>query len=192
MKKLGIVVAVVGLNALFVTCGNQQEEGGTKNLSQKELMKTGAEITKSVGMTLIKTVKQKMSEGGVEAALQFCNANALSITDSLSQEHGVRVKRTALKTRNPDNNPTELEKEALSKMALQQPPQPSVQMTDDGSAVYFQPIVLKGFCQVCHGVPGESLTLQTDSLIKSHYPSDRATGFSEGDLRGMWAVYFDE
>lgn len=191
MKRL-LVITGIGLLSGIMACQDQSGSAGEQERSEKEMMDAGAEITKSVGMTLIKTVKQKMSEGGVEAALQFCNANALNITDSLSQEHGVRVKRTALKTRNPDNNPTELEKEALSKMALQQPPQPSVQMIEDGNAVYFQPIVLKGFCQVCHGVPGETLTLQTDSLIKSHYPSDRATGFSEGDLRGMWAVYFDE
>ena len=191
MKHISVFIGI-GLLTALLACQDQSGSSEEQNLTEEELMETGASITKSVGMTLIKTVQQKMSEGGVESALQFCNANALNITDSLSKEHGVRVKRTALKTRNPDNNPTELEKEALSKMALQQPPQASVQMTEDGNTVYFQPIVLKGFCQTCHGIPGQTMTVQTDSLIKAHYPSDRATGFSEGDLRGMWAVYFDE
>ena len=154
-------------------------------------MEEGSAITKAVGSTLIKTVQQKMAEGGIKAAVSYCNINALALTDSIAKAHGVQVKRTALKTRNPKNNPTPLEREALLKMSGQNKPQAEVIYSDNNQVVYYQPIVLKGFCQTCHGNIGESMTVQTNQLIKHHYPKDRATGFSSGELRGMWAVYFE-
>lgn len=191
MKK-PVLITLVALSGLLWTCGPDGGSETSKKWSKEKVMKTGAEVTKSVGMTLIKTVKQKMSEGGVEAALGYCEANALAITDSLAEKHGVNVKRTALKTRNPKNNPTDSERKVLTKMAAQGQPQAEWTTTDDGGAVYYQPIQLQAFCQTCHGTPGESMTMQTDSLIKARYPKDRATGFAEGDLRGMWVVHFNE
>lgn len=191
MKK-SVISAMVLIGGLMWTCGPDTGSDTAKTWSEEEVMKTGAEVTKFVGMTLIKTVQQKMSEGGVEAALGYCEANALAITDSLSEKHGVKVKRTALKTRNPKNNPTEQERKVLTKMAGQAQPQAEWTRTDNGGAVYYQPIQLKAFCQTCHGTPGESMTVQTDSLIKVNYPKDQAIGFSEGDLRGMWVVTFNE
>jgi len=32
--------------------------------------------------------------------------------------------------------------------------------------------------------------VQTDSIIKKLYPFDIATGYSEGDLRGIWSITF--
>lgn len=155
-------------------------------------MEEGSAITKAVGSTLIKTVKQKMAGGGVEAAVGYCNVNALAITDSVAKAQGVRVKRTALKTRNPKNEPTQLERKALLQMSGKSEPQPEVDYTDDDAAVYFQPIMLKGFCETCHGTVGETMTVETNELIRNHYPKDAATGFSAGELRGMWAVYFEK
>lgn len=191
MKK-SVIVAMVLISGLMWTCGPDSGSDSAKKWSEEEVMKTGSEVTKSVGMTLIKTVQQKMSEGGVESALGYCEANALAITDSLSEKHGVKVKRTALKIRNPKNNPNDEERKVLTKMAGQAEPQAEWTTTDDGGAVYYQPIELQAFCQTCHGTPGESMTVQTDSLIKAHYPEDQATGFSEDDLRGMWVVTFND
>lgn len=182
----------IGLIAGLWACQGGGTSQESADVDQKDLLATGKTITQNVGKTLLKTVQQKMGEGGVEAAIDYCRVNALPITDSLAAAHGVRVKRTALKTRNPENNPTALEREVLGKMKLQNPPQAMVTETETGQTVYYAPIVLKGFCQTCHGTPGETMAIETDSLIKAHYPSDMATGFAEGDLRGMWAVYFDE
>lgn len=155
-------------------------------------MTTGAEITKSVGMTLVKTVKKKMGEGGVESALSYCRVSALPLTDSLARANNVRVKRTSLKTRNPANNPTEQEADLLVKLAADEKPQAGWVTTENNAKLYYEPIMLKSFCETCHGTVGQSLTIANDSLIKVHYPNDAATGYSEGDLRGMWAVYFEE
>lgn len=192
MKKIvvaTVLALVLGVWACTPESGQNSETG---QLTEQDMMATGAEITKAVGSTLVKTVRQKMGEGGVESALSYCRVNALPLTDSLSAVYNVRIKRTSLKTRNAANNPTDQEAELLAKLAAQSEPKAGWVSTDNNAKLYYEPIMLKSFCQTCHGKVGESLTIATDSLIKVHYPHDLATDYAEGDLRGMWAVYFDE
>jgi len=189
MKRITLLL-MLGLTTLLWTCGPGSGDGKGTIWTEEEVRQQGMEVTKAVGSTLIKTVQEKMTQGGAEAAIAYCRVSALPITDSLAQQYGVRIKRTAQRTRNPENSPDELERRMLTQMAAQMNPEARVQTTDAGDAVFFQPILLQPFCETCHGKVGEGLTIQTDSIIKTHYPEDRATGFAAGELRGMWAVYF--
>lgn len=184
MKSL---IPVILLAALLFSCSGQQTENSIPN---PELKIRGAEITAAVGKTLVGTVQKHMAEGGVAQAVQFCQLNALPITDSLSQLHGVTIKRTALKTRNQSNQPDSLERVFLNNYLASGNYDSQLVSTKTGTA-YFEPIVLKGFCQTCHGTPGAEMAFETDSIIKSIYPTDQAAGFAEGDFRGMWALYFN-
>ncbi len=186
--KFTVVLAFFLTVVLIWTCQTAQT---VHQPAEKELMKTGAEITKSVGSELVKTVQQQMAEGGVDQALEFCRIQALPITDSLAKQFNVSIKRTSMRTRNPKNSPNNSELDVLSKMQGQKIFEPAISYSENQNPVYYEPIVLKDFCQTCHGFPGNSMTVETDSMIKAHYPDDRATGFSTGDLRGMWVVTFD-
>jgi hypothetical protein len=42
-------------------------------------------------------------------------------------------------------------------------------------------------CLICHG---ENLAPDIATRISEAYPSDKATGFSEGDVRGVFWVEF--
>lgn len=187
--KASLVLLVIISSLLLWTC---DERGSQLTKTEVQIMEEGSAITKVVGSTLIKTVKRQMADGGIESGISYCNVNALAITDSVAKAQGVRVKRTALKTRNPKNEPTELERKALLQMSGKSEPQPEVDYTDDDMAVFFQPIMLQKFCETCHGTVGETMTVETNELIRNHYPKDAATGFSAGELRGMWAVYFEK
>jgi len=183
MKKFTVVLLLL---AGISSC----QQGATDSPPDPALKARGAEITAAVGKTLVGTVQSQMAAGGVQQAINFCRLNALPITDSLSQIHGVSIKRTALKLRSYNNAPDSLERMVLNKYVSSKNYESQLMSTKSG-AVYFEPIMLKGFCQTCHGIPGESMTLETDSIIKSIYHADAATGFAEGDFRGMWAVYFN-
>lgn len=180
-------IFVISTVLLFSCSGN---ETGTST-PDPELKNRGAEITAAVGKTLVGTVQKHMAEGGVAQAIKFCQLNALPITDSLSKAHGVQIKRTALKTRNKNNAPDSLEKIFLNQYIASGNFESQLVSTKTGTA-YFEPIILKGFCQTCHGTAGAEMAFETDSIIKSIYPLDEATGFAEGDLRGMWALYFNK
>ena len=60
-----------------------------------------------------------------------------------------------------------------------------------GGPHFYAPIFLQQKCLACHGEIGKNVNAETDSIIKSIYPYDAATGFKEGDLRGIWSIAFE-
>ena len=62
---------------------------------------------------------------------------------------------------------------------------------EEGYPTFFAPILDKGLCLTCHGIVGETLLPENDEKIKTLYPEDKAVGYSEGDLRGVWSIMFN-
>ena len=189
MKKL--LIAVV-LMLILVSC-NQN-----KNLSKEEIATytiKGKEIAKESFNALSSLLMQQMKEGGTEQALPFCNTQASPIINNINQKYNVIVKRTSLKIRNENNNPTSEEAEILKNYAEfkkgEEKLTPLVNLDENGNPHFYAPIILKENCMVCHGNVGENVTIKTDSIIKSLYPKDKATGFKTGDLRGIWSITFN-
>ncbi len=52
---------------------------------------------------------------------------------------------------------------------------------------YYKPIYTKRLCLKCHG-DMQTLASGVYKQVKKHYPTDKATGYKEGDLRGMFVV----
>jgi hypothetical protein len=150
----------------------------------------------SSAKALESSLGQEMKNGGIEAAIPFCNTLAYPLTEKLSVANDVIIKRTSDKFRNEKNAPNEDEIEVISyykKLNGQNNPlKPVVQLNDNGSVYYYAPIVVKKKCLICHGSVGKELTYQTDSIIKSYYISDRATEYAVGDLRGIWSINFSK
>ena len=46
---------------------------------------------------------------------------------------------------------------------------------------------MQAACLACHG-PAEQIAPDVKELLAREYPSDQATGFQEGDLRGWFWV----
>jgi hypothetical protein len=55
---------------------------------------------------------------------------------------------------------------------------------------FYSPIIIQPMCTTCHGIQGQTFTAESEAVIKQKYPNDIATGYSEGDLRGMWHITF--
>ena len=112
----------------------------------------------------------------------------------MSVQYGAEIKRTSLKIRNPENRPNEREVLVLNQfedmMRKGDSLKPLVSLNDEGRPHYYAPILAQKKCLMCHGEVGKELSVVVDSIIKSHYPNDLATGYSEGDLRGIWSVAF--
>ena len=159
-----------------------------------EIRKRGDDITQQSGQVLSKAVMQAMGQGGVSHAASFCNTRAYPLTDSLAQVHGVTIKRTAMRWRNPQNKPNRLERKLWGEFELDKkkgkPMEAKVVALGKDEWLYTRPILLQAPCQVCHGKPGETLTAENYATIKALYPKDKATGFSTGDLRGLWVLKF--
>lgn len=169
----------------------------TKSISKKDIRSytlQGNEIAQATQKTLGSNLSQKMKNGGVEAAIPFCNTMAMPLTAKMEAKYEVTIKRVSSKIRNEANSPSRAELKTieiyqdllLSGRGLD----PVIEDNNENKIHYYAPILMQKKCLTCHGVLGAELTAQTDSLIKSIYPNDKATGFKEGELRGIWSITF--
>lgn len=176
-----VLLLVVGL--WTVACGpdttDYQERGTTvTDLTQQKLQ---AEL------------QAAMKAGGPANAVAFCASRAQVLMDSMSQAHGVQIRRATMRPRNAVDRATAREELALEFYAQRQLASDSLLPTvevDNGVVHYFRPIVLGRPCLACHGTPNKHIAPETAAVIAAAYPNDQATGYAEGDLRGVWHVMF--
>jgi hypothetical protein len=132
---------------------------------------------------------QAVSEGGPAAAIDVCRSAAPAIADEVSAERGLRIGRTSHRLRSPANAPPDWAAELVR--SLPEDPEaagPWAFRLGDGRLGVTLPIRAKKMCLTCHG-DREAMPGEVRAAIASAYPDDRATGFREGDLRGIfWVV----
>ena len=169
------------------------------SLSEKEIRhyrEQGDEIVKSASEKLSGTLTAKMKEGGAPEAIGFCHQSALPITKKMAAYHGVEIKRTSLKIRNPENLPNEEELKVLhyyeDKKAEGKELNPLVSLDPSGKPSYYAPIQVQKKCLMCHGSLKQEVSPVIDSILRVKYPEDLAMGYNEGDLRGIWSITFPE
>ena len=165
------------------TAAEVQTPAPTQALDEEVLKNYAAEAQQLLGSQL----KQKIAEGGAENALEFCNINAIPLTDSISKKYSVTIKRVSDKYRNPDNaaNAAELAVITTYKAMLAEGKMPKGLLKDNH---YYAPIVTNAMCLQCHGTPGKELAEKTHQKIKSLYPDDKATGYGVDELRGIFSI----
>ncbi|MFD2233184.1 Tll0287-like domain-containing protein [Phaeospirillum tilakii] len=137
-------------------------------------------------------LKQAMEAGGPVAAIGACQQQAGPIADRLGADSGWRIKRTALRLRNPSSAPDAFETAALEEFSRRiAQGEPATALTRgeivtaaDGTASFrfVKAIAMGEPCATCHGV---TLKPEVGAALAELYPRDRATGFQPGDLRGI-------
>lgn len=141
-----------------------------------------------VSRTVMRTA---LSEGGGLKAIEVCNSRATDITASVSKEHGLNIKRTSLKIRNPENTPDAWEQEQLQKFVERKQAGEDPSKIETGVVIingkyrYMKAIPLQDICLGCHG---EYVPDQLAEKLKELYPDDQATGFKEGDISGAFSI----
>ncbi|RMH68641.1 MAG: DUF3365 domain-containing protein [Gemmatimonadetes bacterium] len=162
---------------------------------------TIAEIGEKYAMVFLRNLRRQrlrvIKEQGPVAGFEFCSDNALAITlaaeDSLPS--GVKIKRTSLKYRNPDNAPSPAEIEALEffEDTFQHqftPPEYYLQTIGDSLHPrynYYKPLKIEGLCMHCHGTE-TTIPPKVQQLLTDYYPEDKATGYQPNDFRGVVRV----
>ena len=155
----------------------------------------GMKMAKTTQAELGKNLMGQIQKNGVIAALDFCNIEAMPITDSMATYHKAFIKRVTDKTRNPKNqaNPAELTylETFKSQVAAGEEIKPIV-VTMGEDVKFYAPITTNSMCLKCHGTPEKELETLTLNKIKELYPNDKATGYAENEVRGMWSINFTE
>jgi hypothetical protein len=137
---------------------------------------------------------QELRTGGFEGAVAVCATRAQAKAAEYRRTSGNDVRRVSLRERNPANKPDAHERAVLESFdRLAAAARPGAEhwevVREDGreSLRYLKPLVASAMCLTCHGERAR-IPPAVQSVITREYPGDRATGFSEGDVRGAISV----
>lgn len=188
MKKIPFFLIV---SVLLISCSSSFSEKEKEGYKKK-----GVEIAQASFNELSGHLTTQMEAGGPAQAIPFCKEEALSILQELSEKYDVKVKRSSDLLRSCKIEPTERElqviyayKDSLSK---NKELKPIVEIDADQKKHFYAPIIVQAKCLVCHGEINKTMSASTDSIIKVIYPFDIATGYKEGDVRGVWSITFNK
>lgn len=158
------------------------------------LMTEARAAATSLPPRLVTALNDEIAKSGPEGAIPVCRDMAPKMAKEIGASTGWQLKRVTLKARNPQRatpdaweratleefdrraaageNPSKLEKGELVEQA-------------DGTRAfrYAKALPTQPLCLNCHG-PENKLTPAVKARLTEHYPQDRATGYSEGQIRG--------
>ena len=138
--------------------------------------------------TLLARLTAELAQGGPLTALSACHAAAADIARDVRQTEGVELGRTSHRLRNQKNAAPGWAAAHVTAGGDVKGADARALVVDLGAKVgVLRPIPTLGMCTACHG-PTDKLGPDIRETLAAPYPSDQATGFKEGDLRGwMWA-----
>ena len=148
----------------------------------KYIKMLGKELKINVGKNL------KADPSGVKAA-EFCTQKAKDIAKEVSKNfpENIKVRRVAIKYRNPNNKSDNKDLEILQKFetslkdkSFKKRP---VVVDVNGTKRVYVPLIVEKACTKCHGDINK-IDPKVKSIIAKAYPNDKAVNFKEGDLRG--------
>ena len=171
MKKVNFIF----ISLVFVNC---------LSADVVQIKQDGIKYIKMLGSELKKNLVAKLeADPNAKEALEFCTTAATNITKEVNKKlpSNATVYRTALKYRNQTNKPDIIDS-AIMKLYIKKNNLNEVIMikTKDDYRVY-KPLVINQLCLKCHGQISDKLKIS----IKEAYPNDLATGFKDGDFRGV-------
>ncbi|MDU8926587.1 DUF3365 domain-containing protein [Alisedimentitalea sp. MJ-SS2] len=159
------------------------------------LVEEGKGVMKAFGGTLKKELLAAVEQGGPVKGIEVCNVKAPMIADKVGGDTGWIVARSSHKLRNPKNAADKftasviqefLDREAKGEMAADMAKAEIVE--ENGRKVFrlVKAIPTGKLCMNCHG--GENVKPQVVEALATLYPDDKARGFSEGQMRGVFTL----
>lgn len=179
------------MGVIFVQCskeaGNKgvipQENAPSKELTKEDFKKIAEETKKN----LVGNLTKQITENGAEKALEFCNINAIPLTQKLEVENGVAIKRVSDRNRNPENLANETELKIIEQFKTQLAKKEELKATMK-NGVFYAPIVTNTMCLQCHGTENKDIKPEVLAKIKMLYPKDKAISYKENELRGLMVI----
>lgn len=174
----------------------QDEKGKYKNVvTPKTPLEKGLNYAMQTKGVLGKNLMTAIKTQGTEHALSFCSEKAYPLTDSMSVALGTQIKRVSDLNRNPDNKANQQEMlyiiEAKNKLLRGEKLTPQMQEIGNQMVGYY-PITTNQMCLQCHGSLETDIKPNTLTKIDALYPDDKAVGYGENELRGIWVVEMEK
>lgn len=166
-----------------------------ENKETKDYKNIGLEYAIGTKAELGKNLMTKMKEGGPIKALEFCNVQAMPLTQKMAYKFEANIMRVSDKNRNPLNKASDRETEYIKKFTslISEGKQADPILETDGDQIkFYYPILTNSMCLKCHGEVGNEIAQATYNKIIELYPEDKAIGYQENEVRGIWRIYFDK
>jgi hypothetical protein len=182
------IVLVIFSILLSVNCYGDQHSGNNADITAAKA------AIKQLATDLQSELKAAMQAGGPVAAIGVCNTRAMPITQKVASQQGLQLGRVSLKNRNPANMPNDWQAAVLEDFERQKAEGKEVEsiawsetVSVDGEQEFrlMKAIPTGQVCLMCHGT---EISPQIKQVLADLYPADRATGYSEGDIRGAFVV----
>ena len=179
---------LIAAHIFFFSCNQSSSKIDPK--TYLEFQSRGATVSNISQVALLTKVKKAMTKGGSVYALEFCNAQAYSIIDSLNSINNCTISRVSVKNRNPGNHLKGTHEEEIWQWFRNNLLSDTL-IQHNESLIYFKPITIAlPACLKCHGNQGSEISSATQEKIRVLYPNDMATGYKLRDFRGLWKIEF--
>lgn len=158
---------------------------------EKTISDIGLEYALGTKKVLGKNLMEAIQKKGTLEALDFCNIQAIPLTDSMSVKYNASIKRVSDKNRNPNNkaNTEELKYIAqFKKDFTEQKEIKPIVLEEENKVKFYYPIETNSMCLQCHGT---QIKPEVSRQILKLYPQDLAVGYKEGEVRGIWSITFN-
>ncbi len=117
-----------------------------------------------------------------KTALGACSSISQGMVDDYNKISEVKVRRTALKYRNPKNKPDETDSIVMERFLNTQNFK-EAQVVDMGDHYrVYKALTIKQPCLACHG---QNISPDLAKILEKRYPKDMATNFKLGEFRGV-------
>lgn len=164
---------------------------------EAKLMDEARQVATALPPKLIARLQDEIAKSGADGAIPVCKDMAPQIARELSAQSGWKIKRVTLKPRNAQRaTPDAWERAALEEFdqraaAGENPAQleKGVVVEEGGTRTYryVKALPVQPLCLSCHG-PADRIASSIRARLAEQYPDDRATGYSEGQIRGVISV----
>lgn len=157
------------------------------------LLDEARKVATTLPPKLLVALQEEIRKSGAEGAIPVCKDMAPKMAGEISQQTGWKIKRVSLKARNNARAiPDEWEKAALEDFDKRAAAGEAPGKLEKGEKVgneyrFVKALPVQGLCLSCHG-PADQLKPAVQAVLSQHYPNDKATGYSEGQIRGVISV----
>ena len=189
-SRIRLTIWATAIATLAVSANVMGEEAPA---SSEALLQQARGIVSLFSEKLKSQLVEAIRAGGPVKAIEVCNVAAPVIASEVSTE-GWSVGRTSLKLRNTQNKPNEWEKQTLDLFMVEKAKGGDLAKLERSDIVevngvrtfrFMKAIPTLELCLTCHG---REVKDPVKAKIAELYPSDQATGFNLGDIRGAFTL----
>lgn len=203
--KISIKLFIISIPLCLLSCNGSESnveiatldstQQNNSAMTDADYLALGDSISASAQAVIKQNLLDALGNGGPLNAIEFCNTNAIPLTDSMAIVLNTSIKRVSDQSRNPLNaaDSEELEYIKNQKEKLSHGENVLAEVHEsNGKMIGYYPILTNALCLQCHGKKDETMTSETLKKIQELYPYDQATGYDLNELRGIWVVTMDK